>query len=134
MVRERERPGLGTEIFDAFEAALDLLEEDMFPLSPLLGKSGANGAKRLILKRCPYDIVVIVRSGEVSVVAISHPYLQENLATGANESVPHEKDKSWGTSLTRLVLSVRHDYLRYYVCNYEWFAMRLSQGSVSTVN
>lgn len=60
---DRERPGLGTEFFEAVESAIDLIEEDILPLSPLPGKSGAIGAKRLILKRFPYDIVVIERSG-----------------------------------------------------------------------
>ena len=55
---ERECPGLGTEFSESLEAAIDLIEEDVLPLSPLPGKSGGKGAKRLILKRFPYDIVV----------------------------------------------------------------------------
>ncbi len=55
---EREHPGLGTEFSDPIEAAIDLLEEDILPLSTLPGKSGGKGAKRLILKRFPYDLVL----------------------------------------------------------------------------
>lgn len=69
---DRERLGLGTEFSDAVEAAIDLIEEDILPLSPMPAKSGAKGAKRLILKRFPYDIVVIERASEVLVIAVSH--------------------------------------------------------------
>jgi hypothetical protein len=69
---DRERPGLGTEFSDAVEAAIDLIEEDILPLFPLPGKSGAKGTTRLILKRFPYDIVVIERSSEAVVVAVAH--------------------------------------------------------------
>jgi toxin ParE1/3/4 len=69
---DRERPGLGTEFSDAVEAAIDLIEEDILPLSPMPGKSGTKGAKRLILKRFPYDIVVIERTIEVVVIAVAH--------------------------------------------------------------
>jgi hypothetical protein len=69
---DRERPGLGAEFSDAVEAAIDLIEEDVLPLSLLPGKSEAKGAKRLILKRFPYDIVVIERSSEVVVIAVAH--------------------------------------------------------------
>ena len=69
---DRERPGLGTELSDAVEAAIDLIEEDILPLSPMPGKSGTKGAKRLILKRFPYDIVVIERTSEVVVIAVAH--------------------------------------------------------------
>ena len=69
---DRERRGLGTEFSDVIESALDLIEEDIFPLSPLPGKSGSKGAKRLILKRFPYDIVVVERTSEIIVIAVAH--------------------------------------------------------------
>lgn len=69
---DRERFGLGTEFSDVVEAAIDLIEENILPLSPMPGKSGAKGAKRLILKRFPYDIVVIERTSEVVVIAVAH--------------------------------------------------------------
>lgn len=69
---DREQSGLGTEFSDAIEAALDLIEEDILPLSPMPGKSGAKGAKRLILKRFPYDMVVTERANEAVVIAVAH--------------------------------------------------------------
>lgn len=69
---ENERPGLGTEFSNALEAALDLIEEDILPLSPLPGESGNKGAKRLILRRFPFDIVVFDQARELLVVAVAH--------------------------------------------------------------
>jgi hypothetical protein len=69
---ESERAGLGSEFLNAVDAAIDLIEEDILPLLPLPGNAGEKGAKRLILKRFPYDIVVIERSSEVIVVAFAH--------------------------------------------------------------
>ncbi|MGQ0834224.1 MAG: hypothetical protein ACT4O5_04745 [Gammaproteobacteria bacterium] len=56
---ERERPGLGEDFQRAVDAALDLLEEDIVPLAPAVGSAGKRGAKRLALRRFPYDVVVI---------------------------------------------------------------------------
>jgi len=44
----------------------------ILPLSPMPGKSGSIGVKRLILKRFPYDIVVIEGKLETVVIAIAH--------------------------------------------------------------
>jgi toxin ParE1/3/4 len=54
------------------EAALDLLEEEMVPLTVMPGVLGQRGAKRLILKRFPYDIVVYERGVDLVVVAFAH--------------------------------------------------------------
>jgi toxin ParE1/3/4 len=48
---ERERPGLGAEFERAIDAALDLLEEEIVPLTWVPGVAGARGVKRLILRR-----------------------------------------------------------------------------------
>lgn len=69
---DKERPGLGTDFSVAIEAAIDLIEEDILPLFPLPGESGVKGAKRLILKRFPYDIVVIERNSNSIVIAVAH--------------------------------------------------------------
>lgn len=69
---ESERPGLGTEFSDAINYAIDLIEENILPLLPLAGEAGALGAKRIILKRFPYDIVSVKRPGETLVVAVAH--------------------------------------------------------------
>jgi len=69
---EVERPGLGVDFFDAIEAAIDLIEQDILPLLPMTGEAGIEGAKRIILRRFPYDIVTIDKHDEVLVIAVAH--------------------------------------------------------------
>jgi plasmid stabilization system protein ParE len=69
---ERERAGLGVEFSQAVDAAIDLLEEELVPLTNMPGGAGSRGAKRLLLKRFPYDIVVREFPEEVVVVAVAH--------------------------------------------------------------
>jgi toxin ParE1/3/4 len=69
---DRERPGLGAEFELAIEAALDLLEEGIAPLVSEPGGSGALGAKRVVLRRFPYSIVVRETDDEYLVVAVAH--------------------------------------------------------------
>lgn len=69
---ELQRPGLGAEFDRAVNAALDLLEEEIVPLTAMPSVAGKRGAKRLILKRFPYDVVVSERSDELVVVAFAH--------------------------------------------------------------
>jgi toxin ParE1/3/4 len=69
---ERERAGLGAEFSRAIDAAIDLLEEEIVPLTTIAGAAGRRGAKKFVLKRFPYDVVVWERSDEVIVVAIAH--------------------------------------------------------------
>jgi hypothetical protein len=69
---EEQRPGLGTEFAEAFHAALDLLEEEVVPLSNMPGRAGQEGAKRLILSRFPYDLVVRENHDVLIVVAVAH--------------------------------------------------------------
>ncbi len=69
---EADSPGLGGDFTSAVEAAIDLIEEEILPLLPVPGSSGALGAKRIILKRFPYDIVAVKRDGQAIVVAVAH--------------------------------------------------------------
>lgn len=69
---EAERLGLGNEFFEAVDTAIDLIEEDVLPLLPMSDEAGIQGAKRIILKRFPYDIVTVERQNEAIVVAIAH--------------------------------------------------------------
>lgn len=69
---EIQQPGLGMDFERAVEAALDLLEEEFVPLVSMPGAAGTRGAKRIILKRFPYDVVVSERDGEFLVIAIAH--------------------------------------------------------------
>jgi len=69
---EGERAGLGTEFSQAVDAAIDLLEDDIVPLTTMPGTAGSRGAKRLLLKRFPYAVVVRESPEEVIVVAVAH--------------------------------------------------------------
>jgi hypothetical protein len=69
---ERERPGLGLEFESAVDAALDVLEEDLAPLTSLPGVAGTRGIKRLVLRRFPYSVIVLESDAEVLVIAIAH--------------------------------------------------------------
>ncbi|MBV6415796.1 MAG: hypothetical protein CMLOHMNK_00317 [Steroidobacteraceae bacterium] len=69
---ERERPGLGREFAVAIDAALDLIEAGFPPLVSVPGKAGARGAKRLMLRRFPFDVVVVEVGTERVVVAFAH--------------------------------------------------------------
>ena len=69
---EEQRPGLGIEFARAFHTALDLLEEEIVPLSNMPGSAGREGAKRLILSRFPYDVVVLEHREALIVVAVAH--------------------------------------------------------------
>jgi len=69
---EHKRPGLGAEFEQAIDAALDFLEEDIVPLLPVPFSARARGVKRLILKRFPFDVVVVERRTEVFIIAFAH--------------------------------------------------------------
>jgi hypothetical protein len=69
---ERERSGLGEEFAQAIDAAFDLLEEEIVPLTSMPGAAGQAGVKRLVLSRFPYDIVVLPKGDEIVVLAVAH--------------------------------------------------------------
>jgi plasmid stabilization system protein ParE len=69
---EHERAGLGVEFSQAVDAAIDLLQDEIVPLTSMPGAAGPRGAKRLALRRLPYDIVVRELPEEVDVVAVAH--------------------------------------------------------------
>ena len=69
---EGESPGLGGALIDAFEHAVELLGDKLPPLSKMPGKAGIVGAKRLILHRFPFSVVVLERADETVVIALAH--------------------------------------------------------------
>jgi hypothetical protein len=69
---EVQRPGLGTDFRQAVDVVLDLLESEAIPLTPVPGTLGKRGAKRIVLTRFPYNIVVYLRGDECVVVAFAH--------------------------------------------------------------
>lgn len=71
---EQERIGLGAEFAQAIDAALDLLEEDLAPLVPVPGVPAELRAKRLLLRRFPYSIVVRESDDGYMVIAVAHQH------------------------------------------------------------
>ena len=69
---EREIPGLGARLIDAFEHAIDLLRENLPPLTSLPGEAAHRGAKRLLLHRFPFSVITIEQGDEFVVVALAH--------------------------------------------------------------
>ena len=69
---ELQSPGLGGKLLNAVEQTLDLLQGATPPLLPVPGPAGARGAKRMILRRFPFSIVIVERNGEHIVVAFAH--------------------------------------------------------------
>jgi toxin ParE1/3/4 len=69
---EAEHQGLGAEFDSALNAAFDLLESDLLPLTTVPGRAGRHGLKRFVLRRFPYDVVVLEHPDELLVIAIAH--------------------------------------------------------------
>lgn len=69
---QSEHSGVGSEFQAVLDAALDLLEGEVVPLTTMPAVSGRRGASKLMLRRFPYNIVVIERSDEYLVVAVAH--------------------------------------------------------------
>ncbi|WP_133513081.1 hypothetical protein [Candidatus Thiosymbion oneisti] len=69
---ERQHPGLGVEFQQAVDAVFDLLEDEIAPLTAVPGPAGKRGAKRLILKRFPFSVIVCEQGSELLVIAFAH--------------------------------------------------------------
>lgn len=69
---EQESPDLGLRLVEAFENAVQLLQEELPPLVTMGGQAGNLGAKRLLLNRFPFSVVVVERDDEFVVVALAH--------------------------------------------------------------
>lgn len=69
---EKECEGLGYDFYDAIEAAFDIIEDQIIPLSPMPNKTNRIDVKRLILRRFPFDIIVLERPQRTIIIAIAH--------------------------------------------------------------
>ncbi|TMW11033.1 hypothetical protein FGS76_17185 [Alloalcanivorax gelatiniphagus] len=69
---EKEDPGLGGRLVDAFAHAVRLLEEPNPPLTPVGGKAGSRGAKRLLLHHFPFSFITLSRGSTTVVIAFAH--------------------------------------------------------------
>ena len=69
---EFEQAGLGARFEAAINAAFDILESEVLPLTSWPGSSGRNGVKHIILRRFPFSVVVHERPDDLLVLAIAH--------------------------------------------------------------
>jgi len=69
---ESECEGLGFDFLESVEAAFDIIEDKILPLSPMPNEINLTDVKRLILKRFPFDIVVLERRTITSIIAVAH--------------------------------------------------------------
>ncbi len=69
---EKEEAGLGAKLIDAFEHAVQLLREPNPPMTFMSGHAASLGAKKLILHRFPFYLVVIQSNKSIVVVALAH--------------------------------------------------------------
>lgn len=79
---EKEDPGLGARLVDAFAHAVRLLEEPNPPLTPVGGTAGSRGAKRLLLHRFPFSLVTLSRGSVIVVIAFAHHSRKPGYWTG----------------------------------------------------
>ena len=63
---------LGTEFLAVVHQAFQLIQSDSGSLSKLETYQGPHDVRRLLLKRFPYAVIVLVRPEEVVVVAVAH--------------------------------------------------------------
>lgn len=69
---EHEQKGLGERFIEAFEHALQLLREENPPLTSVEGEAGEKGARKLILHKFPFSIIVYETTNSMVVVALAH--------------------------------------------------------------
>ncbi len=69
---ETEQSGLGSRFITAFENAIKLLGEQDPPVTPAGGNAGKQGAKKLILHKFPFSLIVYELEQSIVVVALAH--------------------------------------------------------------
>lgn len=69
---ETEQRGLGERFISAFEHDLQLLAEENPPLTPAAGNAGSKGARKLILHKFPFSLIVHDLPSSRVVVALAH--------------------------------------------------------------
>ena len=69
---EDEEGGLGVRLLDAFEHAIQLLREPNPPLTPILGNAASLGARKLMLHRFPFSLVILHFQQVMIIIAFAH--------------------------------------------------------------
>jgi hypothetical protein len=69
---EQEEVGLGLRLIDAFEEAIELLEEPNPPLVSVPYKAAKAAARQLLLHKFPFSLITIEKQRVIIVVAFAH--------------------------------------------------------------
>lgn len=69
---EKQRPGLGREFRTAIDEGMERLLKAPLTASPIVNIPEFIGARRILVKRFPYSIVLIEHGEDLWVVAFAH--------------------------------------------------------------
>ena len=69
---ESRQSGLGTALLDLTKKAMAGIQSGALPTSPVLSVKSELGARRILLPRYPYSIVLYDREDEIVIVAFAH--------------------------------------------------------------
>jgi len=69
---EARQPGLGIALLDLIDKAIEAIRSGGLRTSPVPGVMRAKGARRILLRRYPYSIVLFDRKEEIVIVAFAH--------------------------------------------------------------
>lgn len=69
---EAKQLGLGAALLDLTDKVIEALKSGISPTSPVPGVNRIKGARRILLRRFPYSIVLYDRKDEVVIIAFAH--------------------------------------------------------------
>ncbi|HYJ88803.1 MAG TPA: hypothetical protein VEW46_22255 [Pyrinomonadaceae bacterium] len=69
---EARQSGLGSALLDLTDKAIEVLKSGVLPTSPVPSVKSSKGARRILLRRYPYSIVLYERKDEIVIIAFAH--------------------------------------------------------------
>lgn len=69
---EAQQSGLGIALLDLIDKTLASIKSGVLPTSPIPGVEKIINARRILLRRYPYSIVLYERSEEIVILAFAH--------------------------------------------------------------
>jgi toxin ParE1/3/4 len=69
---EVRQSGLGIALLDLIDKAIETIKSGVSPTSPVPGVKSVKGARRILLRRFPYSIVLYERKDEIVIVGFAH--------------------------------------------------------------
>jgi len=69
---ETRQPGLGIALLDLVDKAIETVRSGVLPTSPVPGVKHIDSARRILLRRYPYSIVLYEHKDEFLIVAFAH--------------------------------------------------------------